>query len=243
MGYNISVKKTIMSNEKSIPINRGGLRQTVNADEQLQTQMFRLETRLLMFPTDTFKPLSRIASDLGFNSERGLIEYLSNKNVLDLGSGFNGLSVGCILKNVTTDITSVTPRKNDPNFKIHVERLLNLEKEYDTYSQEKKGKVIQQSLEKTRAAFAHDLSSFDDGSFDVIIDDTAVFHFARENESLIFKKSLREELRILRKNGTIRIGDYTFKALSWKEKVLKEEGINYRVIPLSDTSVVEITKK
>ncbi|MCX6816337.1 MAG: hypothetical protein NTZ93_00455 [Candidatus Beckwithbacteria bacterium] len=212
---------------------------------QIQKQKNALEARLLEHPLDNFKTFYFIALDLGFADEEELIQYLQNKKVLDVGSGFNGLAIGSILKGVSTDIISVTPRKRDPNFQVYMRKLLESEDEYRVYSREEKDKAIKESMQKTYFMFAHDLSFFKDESFDVVIDNAASFYYARNDEVLLLRQGLREELRVLRQGGTIRVGDfntYGYNPPSWREGVLIDEGVNYSVFKNPHTSGVEITK-
>jgi len=204
---------------------------------EYQRQRLALEERLLQKPLDTFKPLEEIAWGLGFKNEAELIRYLRNKKVLDVGSGFNGLSIGFILKNVPADITSITLRKNDPRFERFIKELVRQEQEYKAYGRANQERAIKQSLQKTHALFAHSLSLLDDGSFDVVVDNFAVFQYARE-----------EEVLVLRKGGKIRIGDYSGSGRygqgipNWKEEILIQARVDYKLINTPQTSGVEITK-
>lgn len=234
-----------MVQESKIQEELGNKEQSLNVDEELAKQKVVLEARLLEKPLDTFKSFSDIASDLGFPDEEAFIAYLSNKKILDMGSGFNGLAIGCILKCVPTDITSVTPRMNDPNFKGYMRKLLFQEKAYERYSTKDKENAIRKSLQNTRADFAHDLS-FGDESFDIVIDNAASFYYAKKSEPFLLRRNLQEELRVLRKGGLLRVGDFTnaYGSItpSWKERILIEEGVSYRPINEPHTSGVEIKK-
>jgi len=99
---------------------------------------------------------------------------------------------------------------------------------------------VRKSLELTHLAYAHNLVSFPQDYFDLIIDNAAVFWYANPDEAEVLQKSFREMLRVVRPGGLIRIGD--FKASAWKAQIIDNEAVVYQAISTPVAYGYEIKK-
>ncbi|MDO8638444.1 MAG: hypothetical protein Q7R43_02625 [Candidatus Daviesbacteria bacterium] len=190
---------------------------------------------------NAFSNLPELAKMLGFSSLKDFQRYLDGKRVLDLGSGYNGLAVGVILAGLDTKVVSVNPHFKDPFFGIHQKGTIEYTRRiyYPLVSPKALEEARVESLCHTHSAFAHDLPFGEE--FDLVIDNLAVLAYIKEETAPVLKDSLTEELRVLIPGGLIRA--HTLGAVlrpqSWRVELLREMGLNYRVL---DPSLLEITK-
>jgi len=207
---------------------------------------------------ETFSNIAEYAAAMDYESKEALIEELKGKTVLDLGSGLGGLAKNAFAENVDCQIVSLNPRLSEssrrqsekeateqyaldvfpePTFLEKIKRVVKIEPERD------RAREMQEAHDKRAVAgFAHVLP-FKDGSFDLIFDKDAVSKYAARidmdfidrstpTEKGMFKEAHREMIRVLKPGGKAKIFDLFGYGSSkdWKQGILDELGITYRVI-------------
>lgn len=202
---------------------------TASPELASQLQITELLTRTQV---GNLRNLNHQARDLTFPTPTDFEEYLRGKDVLDVGSGLNGLAIDVQLRKLPTKVTSVNPGFNDPLFEQVQKDFIYLFPHYfPRFSLEEIEAAQVEANRNTYALFAHDLSTFADKSFDVVIDNYAVTFYAQPSRRLAFAQSIGEMARVCR--GRIRVGDkskdlvYGGSTPNWKEEVLQELGLNY----------------
>lgn len=164
---------------------------------------------------DTSRGINGYASDLCFPRPDDLIEYITNKVVLDNGSGNGGLSKECAARGIPTKIVSLNPSpKTDYTFgggrepeKKHTKVLAK----YDFPDIDSEN--MQKAHDKFAVAAIDQELPFRDEVFDVILDDRAFFYYARIDQEgppyskikiEAFKQGVSELIRVLKKGGKLR---------------------------------------
>lgn len=203
----------------------------IPASPELASQIQSVELRSRSM-VGNLRNLKQQAGQLAFQSPADFENYLSGKDVLDVGSGLNGLAIDVILKKLQARVISVNPAFNDPLFEDTQKDVIYLFPHFfPRFSPEEIEAARVEANRNTRALFAHDLSTFANKSFDVVIDNFAVAFYALESGKLAFAKSMSEMARVCR--GRIRVGDkfseyvYGGSTPNWKEGILRDLGLNY----------------
>lgn len=179
----------------------------------------------------TLRSITQIAPLLGFMDPEEFISYIYGKEVLDVGSGLNGLAIDVLLQGLPTGVTSINPAIYHPRFERQQIRKL-LEAKEGFFPDFTPGAIELARIEANKNClpfFAHDLQ-LPSKKYDVVIDNLAVFYYTDRNQRSVLVRSLEEMMRVCR--GSIRVGD--FSAIygdiypGWKEQILKNMRINYR---------------
>ncbi|MCL4390265.1 MAG: class I SAM-dependent methyltransferase [Patescibacteria group bacterium] len=207
--------------------------------------------------SDASGGIDHYADCLGYSNTEDLINELKGKKILDLGSGRGILAREAYLRHIDCSIISLEPKLSLTGYK---ENISGLSKEFLKEYQPPKKSVLASLVDRLKgipqeypleeagdyhdqralAAFAHALP-FANGSFDLVLDITAVSRYtgrheshAGEEEEPIFRDYLEEALRVLKPDGILKIFDeeaYGWTAEpSWKEKVLINMGLKYGII-------------
>jgi len=158
--------------------------------------------------------------------ETDFIKFISNKTILDLGSGKGGFAKECASKNIPVIVSSVNPKFSLPGF-----RKLEKESTVKFVDDPKKIKEVQKKHdEHAIAGFGQNLP-YKNESFDLIFDIMAVSHYSDLDN---FRESAQEMYRVAKKGGEIIIyADFSAefdneKEYKNKSNVLKEIGISYK---------------
>lgn len=204
-------------------------------DHELKIQLCRVEERVGNKIPSTLRGIGELAEDLGFKEREPFVRYISKKDVLDVGSGLNGLAIEALLENVPTSITSVNPQINPMigRYDFGAVQKRTIEAAgflLFKYDREAVWEACRLANSRTYPYLAHDLG-FPDSSYDTLIDSTAVFFNFRESESLAFMKTVMEMFRVCR--GSIRISDrstgvvYGGAVSNWKEDMLRKMKLDF----------------
>ena len=211
----------------------------LNDKLDLDADLFWESDRRLI--SETFRPLSVIAKDLGFVGKDDLLNFIGKQErVVDLGSGYDGLALGCLMEGVNTLIISVNPRRKLPNFKEG--RLKTIMAKLDNkHPQEFIEKLLEKVDILATAEYAENLASLPSNSVDLVIDNQAISYYLHDDPMAAaptWRAYLDESLRVLRPEGIMLIGDHTmFRALRtvlkpWRIAVLSGlENVRYEIIP------------
>jgi SAM-dependent methyltransferase len=187
---------------------------------------------------DTGRGVDQYTSSLGFASSEDFLAFLKGKKICDLGSGLGGLYVESRLLNLGLDITSVNPVKNQRYFEDKQERSL-MESFEDKFPREQIIKAMAEYNANLHKTLAHSLP-FPDNEFDIIMDSWAVTYYSDRIGGLpLYKKSLREMVRVLKPGGKIRIGEgenrhFSRKTVTPHEEAIKELGLPYNLVSTPD---------
>lgn len=210
-----------------------------SASSGYNTQMFPdVEQRILKNP-QSLRNIEIVGRSYGLSSSQ-MLQLMDEKVILDLGSGYNGLAIDAILRHINCQIFSVNPHFSDLDFEFLQKESLSachrkVFPEFDNLDLEN-ARVL--SMKNSLALYAHNLSNFPAGKFDLIIDHYAVFgYFQDRQEYPEFLKTIHEEKRVLKPGAPSYIADflpYGQNSLfrEWKEEILKEEKIPYYVTPI-----------
>lgn len=168
---------------------------------------------------DSLRTLGEYAKDLGFASSEAFEKFIEGKKVLDIGSGYGGFAIHARLKKLNTTIVSVNPRRYyDPDFEIKRVKLLLACPPFNQVNRSDLDEAIRMSDANTYPYFAHNLK-FEDQTFDIVIDNHAVFFYGSSQYLPIYRKSFQEMMRVKKSGGCILIGDQDFmygKQHVWK---------------------------
>jgi SAM-dependent methyltransferase len=153
-------------------------------------------------------------------SETELTDLISNKKVLDLGSGKGDFVKECSLKGIKTDITSVNPRLALENARANEKSETQKIAEGDTQLAQK----MQKDHDKgARSAFAQDLP-FPNESFDLVFDVLGPSFYSNDEN---FRIVAKEMYRVTNKGGQIMIHA---DSLNKKTYILKQLGMPFKEI-------------
>lgn len=159
-------------------------------------------------------------------TEIEMVKLLTNKTVLDLGSGLGGLAKEATIKHVPTKVFSVNPR-------IITEATRSKERKYTLELVEDCGKTenVQKKHDDLLTSALGENLPYKNESFDIVFDVMAVTHYSNENN---FRKAINEMFRVTKKGGQIYIyADFgaefdNEKKYIDKRSILKQEGISFR---------------
>jgi SAM-dependent methyltransferase len=195
---------------------------------------------------DTWRGIGGYTTELGFTTEQEFIDYITHRNVADVGSGLGGLAVEAALRGIDSHISSINPSIGREWF-----REWQLKQLTNTFGKQYTPEQIQAAIavhdKSAYIALAHNIPLPDD-SQDVVLDNTAITYYADNIGEVRYKKSLEEMLRIVKQGGKIRIGArgrYDGDDVMGVEKPLKELGLSYTPIMDKETGAnlgVEIVK-
>ncbi len=183
----------------------------------------------------TLRPFSGIAVELGFFHDRNssaddkLLSYIAGKDVLDLGSGMNGLAIGAALRGSTARIVSINPAFTDKSFEREQQDAIQARytRLFPDFSENAVEAARKFSNRNTLAMFAHTLD-LPEKRFDVALDNAAIFCYAQEELAFLLAAALTNTFRSLRPGGRMRVGDsgiiYT-DGRSWKEALVESLGL------------------
>ncbi len=206
---------------------------------------------------EIFSGIMDYAYGLGYSSREAFVQAIKGKKILDLGSGLGGLAKDTFFQQVDCQVISLNPRlatdmRRDEKeaTKEYVEEMVpempslrRLINKLRGMPEEDYLKEIQKAHDQRAVAgFAHSLP-FQDNSFDLIFDKEAISKYATSQdydfvdkstpeEKELFRKSLREMIRVLKPGGKIRIGDIFGYGSSedWKQRILDELGLDYEIL-------------
>ena len=140
------------------------------------------------------------------------------------------LAVAVELMGLNTRVTSVSPGLVQPDFEQFQKDKLAESYTYTSadYTEERVEAARLVANSRSYPFFAHNLG-FADNSFDVIIDNFAVFDNSRPEVKLVLIKSIEEMLRVTRPGGKIRVGGgLNFGPdWGWKEEILRNMGLDF----------------
>ncbi len=201
----------------------------LSTSPELYRQIETVET-FIGIAGQTMRPIRDLAYQLRFRDQEDFKRYIHGKEVLDIGSGLNGLAIDVILQNIPARVTSINPLAARPDFEARQKAAIELYSPhlFSDSSPEDIETARKEANRNTLPLFAHDLRGLADASFDVVIDNMAVFFYADRLQKLALVKSIEEMQRVCR--GSIRVGDparYGEIPTNWKEMTLREMGIKY----------------
>lgn len=209
------------------------------------TEFAQTEQRVLSNPR-SLRNIETIARSFGFTRE-GFIAVLQGKAVADIGSGANGLAIDVILRNVDCIVYSVDPCMAESDFEQR-QRLSLAEdryKQFGEYDPLQIERARVQSLQRAYPYFAHNMPSFTNGQFDLLIDHYAVFgYFQDETELPAFLRTITEERRVLADRSPLYIADFIpygqnpLYPGNWKEQQLFKIGLKYELTPVPFSIIV-----
>lgn len=162
-------------------------------------------------------------------SENDFISLISNKSILDLGSGWGDLAKECSLKEIPTKVTSVNPRLALSDFRAKEKKMT--EKIVGEEDLAKKVQIVHD--ERALSAFAQGLPFKDEG-FDLVFDVLGPSFYSDDEN---FREVTQEMYRITKKKGQIMIHA---DSLNSKTYILKQLGIPFKEI---DEDSICITKQ
>lgn len=154
----------------------------------------------LVKDTGTF--VEGYASSLGFCTEQ-FIHFITNKLVLDAGSGYGYLAKECWRRIIPTEIISLNPRLSKRKYRV-------LEKQ-STHRHPRTGGVFCTGQEIQMAQQAHDtfavagiaqMLPIRTGVIDIILDNNGALYYARDQEEIT--QAAKEYFRVLKIGGKFR---------------------------------------
>ena len=153
---------------------------------------------------DSYRGIDETATGLG-RSRDEFVASIRGTKICDVGSGYGGLAIECILENITNNVISVNPAIAHPSFKnsqrkILVKELSNRFSKAQIYS------AFDVYERNSYSATAEKLP-FGDNTFDLVVDNKAVTFYSAKIGPDRYKKSLQEMIRILKPGGQLIIGD------------------------------------
>lgn len=206
---------------------------------------------------EDFSTVAEYASAMGYPTREAFVQEIEGKKILDLGSGLGGFAKDVFIQQVNCKVISLNPRlatssrqREKEHTKVYVEQIVpetpHLRKLFNRVRKIPERDYIRETQEAhdkgALAGFVHALP-FQDNSFDLIFDKDAVSKYATPQdydfvdkstleEKELFRRSLREMIRVLKPGGEIRIADIFGYGSSkdWKQKILDELGLDYKVL-------------
>lgn len=181
---------------------------------------------------NNFSGIPEYSRQLGFSSEVDLVNALAGKNICDLGSGFDRFALDVILRGLNTTVVSINPDRNTPGFKARRISIIEAfrHSEYSRYTLQEINDALAQVDQTALAAFAHDLSIIPDETFDMVIDNKAVFHYSQAEYEDLYRRSILEIIRVTKREKRILIGDtcnIEKQKEPWYKKLFDELGLDY----------------
>lgn len=187
----------------------------------LKLQMQQKEDDVREHPCDTLRSLPEYTENLAFANEEEFIAYLVG-DVLDCGSGYDGLAFDAQRRGLDCTIYSMNPARvieeNGvivPNQIFLYERAACIHDSRNTRfigvpdNKEYIEEILRTVDRHASADFAHNMKSFPSNKFDRILDNYAISFYSRteEQDQAVFMLFLLEALRVLKVGGTLRIRD------------------------------------
>lgn len=132
---------------------------------------------------------------------------VKRKVVGDIGSGLGGLAKTASVEEIDTAIWSINPVLRDELYNGWQARATRekLPQLYPSVTEEQLVKAQRDHDAHVSTNFAHDLSDFPDGFFDLLIDNYAVHGYMPEDAQALYERTLDEMLRVTKEK--ILIGD------------------------------------
>ena len=203
------------------------------------TEFAQTEQRVLRNP-QSLRNIETIARSFGLTRD-DLIAVIAGKTIVDVGSGTNGLAIDVVLRNVDCVVYSVDPHIAESDFEQRQRLSLSEDRNklFTEFDPQEMERARVKSLSRAYPFFAHNMPSFADGQFDLLIDHYAVFgYFQEESELPAFLKTIDEERRILSAGSPMYIADFipyggdpsTWD--NWKEWQLIKLGLKYHPTPV-----------
>jgi hypothetical protein len=186
------------------------------------------------------------SSALCFPTLSAFLAYLDNKDVIDIGSGYNNLAIGLALRKKDARVTSINPRyMGRDHYWTSISDLSTFTEDY-LRRRPSRDQVIQAaevSLNTTYTCMAHQLS-MPDCSYDLAVDTYALTQYIRMQalppelahlRKQLYKQSATEVMRVLRRNGRWLIGGASLGHPNgdiegdWRVQTLREMGLRPRI--------------